>query len=81
MLLYVVLGLFAALVFHAWWRFNRRRPGEPPVVGSIPFFGCIASFATDSVGLVRQSYEKLGDCFTLSLVGYKMTFLVGPEAQ
>ncbi len=49
--------------------------------GLLPFFGCIVPFASDSIGLLHASYKKLGDCFTLSLVGFKMTFLVGPEAQ
>jgi hypothetical protein len=56
---YVILGLIGFITFAAWWKLNRQRPGEPPIVGGFPFFGCIVPFATDSIGLLHKSYKKV----------------------
>ncbi|KAF2069102.1 hypothetical protein CYY_009574 [Polysphondylium violaceum] len=75
----VIVIVIAVLAFLTL--FKKQPAGLPPVVGTIPFIGCFPQFAKDSLGLVKRSYEKYGDCFTLSLMGFKMTYLVGPEAQ
>jgi len=61
---------------------KRRAPGRlPPIYGSIPLWGSMVQFSKNSLGTVKKAHEKLGDCFTLHLAGFNMTFLIGPEAQ
>jgi len=61
---------------------KRRAPGRlPPIYGTIPLWGSMVEFSKNSLGTVKKAHEKLGDCFTLHLAGFNMTFLVGPEAQ
>eukprot|EP01133_Synstelium_polycarpum_P008007 gene8007-9406_t len=78
-MLQIVIGVVIALLILSFLK--KDAPGSPPTIGSIPFIGCFHKFATDPLGLVKRSYEAVGDAFTLSLMGFKMTFLVGPEAQ
>ncbi|EGC38662.1 cytochrome P450 family protein [Dictyostelium purpureum] len=71
----VVIALLVIFVF-------KKQPSNiPPIVETIPFIGCFIQFAKNPLKLVRDSYDRLGDIFTLHLMGFKMTFLVGPEAQ
>lgn len=38
----------------------QRGANEPPIVGGpLPFFGCIVPFASDSIGLLHDSYKKV----------------------
>jgi len=61
---------------------KRRASGVlPPIYGKIPLWGSMVEFSKDSLGTVKRAHEKLGDCFTLHLAGFNMTFLIGPEAQ
>jgi sterol 14-demethylase len=77
--------LIAALVvIGVLYLFSKKNtnPNLPPFYDShIPFFGCFLKFGQDPLGCVRWAYEKFGDCFTLKLLGYNMTYMVGPEAQ
>ncbi|GAM29023.1 hypothetical protein SAMD00019534_121990 [Acytostelium subglobosum LB1] len=75
----ILIGVVVALVLLSL--FKKNVPGTPPMIGKIPLIGCFYQFATDPLGLVKRSYEAAGDAFTLYLMGFKMTFLVGPEAQ
>jgi len=77
-LLIVILILAVAYYFDP----SRRAPGRlPPIYGKIPLWGSMVQFSKDSLGTVKKAHEKLGDCFTLHLAGFNMTFLIGPEAQ
>ncbi|KYQ90552.1 cytochrome P450 family protein [Tieghemostelium lacteum] len=77
--LVVILGVVAVLFIVSLLKKNK---GQPPIVSSIiPFVGCFIQFAKNPLALVRRSYDQHGDIFTLSLMGFKMTFLLGPEAQ
>eukprot|EP01132_Coremiostelium_polycephalum_P005024 gene5024-6253_t len=78
-MLQIIVAVVVVLAIISFFKKNSK--GLPPVVGGIPFVGCFPQFAKDALGLVRRSYDKLGDVFTLSLMGFKMTFLLGPEAQ
>ncbi|EFA79784.1 cytochrome P450 family protein [Heterostelium album PN500] len=78
-MLQILIGVAVALIILSL--FKKNVPGTPPMIGSIPLIGCFHKFATDPLGLVRKSYDKVGDAFTLYLMGFKMTFLIGPEAQ
>lgn len=61
---------------------KKKNPNAPPYYGAyIPFFGNFLSFGVNPVGTIRWAYEKFGDCFTLRLLGYDMTFMIGPDAQ
>jgi len=53
----------------------------PPVVGSVPWFGYFFTYARNPIAAVRKAYDKNGDIFTLKLLGFDMTFMIGPEAQ
>lgn len=78
--LHVAVALVVVLIAIA---FLKKKPvGHlPPVVGSIPFFGYFFSYAKNPVAAVRKAYDKHGEIFTLKLIGFNMTFMIGPEAQ
>jgi sterol 14-demethylase len=60
----------------------KKKKNEPPMVGRfIPFFGAIVEFGMKPVDIIVETFERLGDCFTLCIFGTKMTFMVGPAAQ
>jgi len=72
----VFLLAFAAGVFQKSYK------NAPPVVkAGIPILGNFIGFAKDPVGFVRQSYEKMGEVFTLRMFGQRITFLIGPDAH
>jgi len=75
--LVVALAVIAVLYFFS----QKKDPRLPPSYGPIPFFGCFIKFGPDPLGCVRWAYKKFGDCFTLKLLGYDMTYMIGPEAQ
>eukprot|EP01112_Ceratiomyxa_fruticulosa_P021975 TRINITY_DN7922_c0_g1_i1.p1 TRINITY_DN7922_c0_g1~~TRINITY_DN7922_c0_g1_i1.p1 ORF type:complete len:512 (+),score=125.58 TRINITY_DN7922_c0_g1_i1:124-1536(+) len=60
---------------------SKRRKNLPPVYGKVPVIGCFPEFSKNPVSTIRNAYEKLGDCFTLSFFGIKITCMIGPEAQ
>jgi len=79
-----VLELFGTIICAALllgWFVTRRPSNSPPIVGTIPFIGCALSFATDPLRVVKQGQKLFNDIFTLRIVGFHMTFLVGPEAH
>jgi len=85
MALWTPLLIIGAIVLAVAYYFDpkRRAPGKvlPPIYGPIPLWGSMVQFSKDTLGTVKLAHEKLGDCFTLHLAGFNMTFLIGPEAQ
>jgi len=84
MAILVPLLIIIAIILGVGFYFDpkRRGPGRlPPIYGSIPIWGSMVEFSKDTLGTVKRAHEKLGDCFTLHLAGFNMTFLVGIEAQ
>jgi len=80
--MYLELGVAVAVILVLFLFSRRRDPRAPPFHGAyIPFFGNFLSFGVNPIGTVRWAYEKFGECFTLKLLGYDMTFMIGPEAQ
>lgn len=75
--LIVALAIVAVLYFLS----KKKDARLPPSYGPIPFFGCFIKFGPDPLGCIRWAYKKFGDCFTLKLLGYDMTYMIGPEAQ
>jgi sterol 14alpha-demethylase len=55
---------------------------EPPVAEGAPLLGVLPAILTRSLqGVICDQYLKLGSVFTLSSLGVKVTFLVGPEVS
>jgi len=53
----------------------------PPVFSpSIPLIGGLVEFMKHPLEAVRKGYKKHGDIFTISMLGKRLTFLVGPKA-
>mmetsp|Transcript_22438 Transcript_22438/g.33466 ORF Transcript_22438/g.33466 Transcript_22438/m.33466 type:complete len:598 (-) Transcript_22438:220-2013(-) len=53
----------------------------PPVFnGNIPLIGGLLKFVSHPLQAVREGYKEHGDCFTISILGKRLTFLVGPKA-
>jgi sterol 14-demethylase len=72
----------AIVVLAAVYTFMTKRSGNtPPVVGAIPWIGYFFTYAKNPIAAVRKAYDKYGDIFTLKLIGFNMTFMIGPEAQ
>ncbi|KAM9953214.1 hypothetical protein ACTFIW_006567 [Dictyostelium discoideum] len=78
-----MIGTIAVLVIAILviFAFKKSPSNIPPIVETIPFIGCFYQFAKNPLQLVRNSYDRLGEIFTLHLMGFKMTFVLGPEAQ
>jgi sterol 14-demethylase len=47
----------------------------------LPLLGGFLEFAKDPLEALRRGYQRCGDCFTINMMGKRMTFLVGPEAH
>ena len=58
-----------------------KRKG-PPVAECAPLLGVLPAILTRSLqDVICDQYSKLGSVFTLSSLGVKVTFLVGPEVS
>ncbi|KAG2639417.1 hypothetical protein PVAP13_2KG012600 [Panicum virgatum] len=60
------------------------RKRQPPVAVGVPFVGVLPAVLTKSGGLqtvICEQHMKLGSVFTLSSLGIKVTFLVGPKVS
>eukprot|EP01113_Clastostelium_recurvatum_P047973 TRINITY_DN863_c0_g1_i3.p1 TRINITY_DN863_c0_g1~~TRINITY_DN863_c0_g1_i3.p1 ORF type:complete len:511 (+),score=144.53 TRINITY_DN863_c0_g1_i3:105-1535(+) len=78
----VAIAVAVALVVLVLFLRKKNLPANiPPVVGKIPVLGCFIDFAKSPMNTIRRSYDQLGDCFTLSFFGRRITFMVGPDAQ
>lgn len=54
----------------------------PPVVKGVALLGLLHALVTkDLPTVIHDLYEKFGSVFTVSLLGQKVTFLVGPEVS
>lgn len=74
----------AAILLIAIVTLSGGRPADAPpmyTVGNLPFIGTFLEFAKNPVALVAQGYEKHGPCYSMSIFGQKMTFLLGPIAH
>ena len=47
----------------------------------MPIIGHFHRFAGNPVGVIKEGYAACGTVFTMTFLHYKMTFLIGPEAQ
>jgi sterol 14alpha-demethylase len=47
----------------------------------LPLLGGFLEFAKNPLEALRRGYQRCGDCFTINMMGKRMTFLVGPEAH
>mmetsp|Transcript_17946 Transcript_17946/g.43929 ORF Transcript_17946/g.43929 Transcript_17946/m.43929 type:complete len:603 (-) Transcript_17946:149-1957(-) len=53
----------------------------PPVFnGSFPVIGGLVSFISHPLEAVRAGFKAHGDIFTISMLGKRLTFLIGPKA-
>ena len=65
----------------AHWHYNRN-PKHPPIYKrGCPLIGPFLAFARDPVGTIRHAYEQEGNCFTMKMFNFNLTFLVGPECH
>lgn len=71
----------AVVVIAVLMLFRKRDPSLPPYYCPIPFFGAFLDFGKDPLGTVRWGYKKFGECFTIKLLGFDMTYMIGPDAQ
>lgn len=54
----------------------------PPIFDAgIPVIGGLIKFIKDPLKAVWAGFKKHGDCFTISMMGKRLTFLVGPKAH
>jgi len=83
MFVYILLAIVSILVIIVV-RLNPRKRASgnlPPVYAPYPLLGCGVEYGKNPITLLKKLHEKLGDCFTLHLMGNNMTYLIGPEAQ
>mmetsp|Transcript_29131 Transcript_29131/g.56719 ORF Transcript_29131/g.56719 Transcript_29131/m.56719 type:complete len:596 (-) Transcript_29131:148-1935(-) len=54
----------------------------PPLyTGSIPLIGGLVEFIKHPLQAVRAGFKEKGDIFTISMLGKRLTFLIGPKAH
>jgi sterol 14-demethylase len=54
----------------------------PPIWrGGLPFVGHFKRFSANPVGVIREGYDKCGNCFTMEFLGNRLTFMLGPDAH
>lgn len=62
--------------------FVQRGTNLPPIENKgIPLIGAMPWFSKNPVQTIRDAYERHGDLFTLHLVGFNMTYAIGPQAS
>ena len=74
----VVVAVLSVLCLLKWgmWGTGRREDGRelPPEVPSLwPFFGNFVEFAKSPVGTVWKGYKTLGEYFTITMFGQKVS--------
>eukprot|EP01104_Vermistella_antarctica_P006101 TRINITY_DN16834_c0_g1_i1.p1 TRINITY_DN16834_c0_g1~~TRINITY_DN16834_c0_g1_i1.p1 ORF type:complete len:520 (+),score=110.83 TRINITY_DN16834_c0_g1_i1:80-1561(+) len=74
----VLVGLVYSLFFK-----RSLAPGVklPPIESGWPIIGNAISFGKHPLNFARRCYEQYGDIFTVSVLGKRLTFLVGPEGH
>ncbi|TKW00933.1 hypothetical protein SEVIR_8G145600v4 [Setaria viridis] len=53
----------------------------PPTIRTSPVVGGLIRFMRGPIPMIREEYTRLGSVFTASILGRKITFLVGPEVS
>ncbi|GMH27272.1 hypothetical protein Nepgr_029115 [Nepenthes gracilis] len=75
----VVAKLISSLLMS---RSSRKRHLPPVVRASPPLIGGLLRFIKGPIIMLREEFPKLGNVFTLNLLGTKnITFLIGPEVS
>eukprot|EP00752_Nemacystus_decipiens_P012520 g11088.t1 len=61
----------------------RRRPKDAPTIVKLgmPVLGNVRAFLGGPTSTIRECYEKYGAVFTIPILGFNFTYLVGPEAE
>lgn len=59
----------------------RKNLNLPPVVKAWPLVGVIYMFVKDPISLIQKNYQKHGSVFTMKVLGYSITMLIGPEVS
>jgi sterol 14-demethylase len=82
---YAWIATITAVVFFYSLLPEPRGPGNapyPPVVyaGGVPFIGNFLAF-TKPIGMIRDLAKKHGSCFTMKMMGQRLTFMVGRDAR
>lgn len=53
----------------------------PPMIPVMPVIGGLVRFMRGPISMIREEYTCLGSVFTLTVLGHKITFLIGPEVS
>uniref|UniRef100_A0A7S4NJA6 Uncharacterized protein n=1 Tax=Paramoeba aestuarina TaxID=180227 RepID=A0A7S4NJA6_9EUKA len=75
----IVLG--AIVWWKTKWSHLSKYKNLPPFERGLPLVGHALTFGQDPLAFADKTYKKLGPVFTIEVLGKRMTFLVGPEAQ
>jgi sterol 14alpha-demethylase len=59
----------------------RSRSRLPPTIPAVPIIGGLIRFMRGPISMIREEYARLGSVFTLNALGYRITFLIGPEVS
>ncbi|XP_062503203.1 lanosterol 14-alpha demethylase-like [Corticium candelabrum] len=63
-------------------RSRQEQSGAPPLVPyTIPFVGQAVEFGQRPIELLLEAYKKYGHVFTLTVMGQKLTYLIGSDAS
>lgn len=77
-MVFVALGA-SLLAYMLYGVICPKNPKHPPVYKTgLPLIGPFISFAKNPVGTIRRAYEQEGNCFTMQMFNFKLTFLIGP---
>ncbi|GAB5361249.1 hypothetical protein AAMO2058_000697300 [Amorphochlora amoebiformis] len=77
----VLLGLYLYLAPKPVKTKDGKTLALPPVyTGGIPVIGGLMKFISHPLKAVHAGYEEKGDCFTIDMIGKRLTFLIGPKA-
>lgn len=63
------------------WAYLKKYSKLPPFDRGLPFIGHAIGFGKHPLQYASDMYKKYGPVFTLEVLGKRLTFLVGPEAQ
>eukprot|EP00752_Nemacystus_decipiens_P011637 g10332.t1 len=79
-----IASVFAACVLLALvtaFRRRRRKDAPPSVRIGVPVVGNFRAYLRSPIKLITHGYEKYGEVFTIPMMGFNFTYLIGPEAQ
>ncbi|XP_020408074.1 obtusifoliol 14-alpha demethylase [Zea mays] len=78
-LLVTTISMLKLLVWSGSRVRSRRR--LPPTIPAMPIIGGLIRFMRGPITMIREEYARLGSVFTLSTLGHRITFLIGPEVS